>query len=672
MISFPDSNIKDRVMRKYLVVQSFLALLTVMAPVMAHAQFQAPTNEELKMTEDPKAPGAAAVYLYREETTDDNLHYHGYYERIKILTEKGKEQATIHIPYEHGTFKVSDIIGRTIHADGTIIPLTAKPSDLMDSKSKGYQVNTMVFTLPSAEVGSILEYKLNLRYDDDTVVSPTWEIQQPFFVHKAHYSFKPAEGGGWHIITNSRGQTLDQLMYSVVGVSLKDVTHNVKGTFMLDLSDIPALPSDDWMPPLNTLRWKVEFYYTYAHTGVEFWNAEQKLWAKDTDRFTNPTGGLKKAVADLVAPSDTEEQKARKIYDAVMKLNNTDFTRTKTEAERKAEKLKAIKTAEDVWKQQSGSEDEIAMLYVALARSAGLKAWPMEVVNRNRALFDTRYLSTYQLDDYIAIVELNGKEVYLDPGQKMCSFGMLHWKHTFASGFRLSDKGVEIATTPPGTFKEAVEQRTADLMLDAQGNVTGTARIGMKGPDAMYWRQLAIENDSGEVKKQFNESIRDEVPEGVQADFDHFLGLDDYNLNLVAVVNMSGSLGAATGKRFFLPGLFFESHSKHPFVAQDKRITPIDVHFARMEQDSVTYHLPSGYAVESSPQTNDVTWPNHALLRIKSVAKDDTVQVVRSFARNFTLLEAADYNDLHDFYLKLATADQQQLVLTRAAAVKGN
>jgi len=37
-------------MRKYLVVPSFLALLTVMAPVMAHAQFQAPTNEELKMT----------------------------------------------------------------------------------------------------------------------------------------------------------------------------------------------------------------------------------------------------------------------------------------------------------------------------------------------------------------------------------------------------------------------------------------------------------------------------------------------------------------------------------------------------------------------------------------------------------------------------------------------
>ena len=35
-----------------------------------------PTKEELEMTSDPKVPGADAVYLYREEKTDDNLHYH--------------------------------------------------------------------------------------------------------------------------------------------------------------------------------------------------------------------------------------------------------------------------------------------------------------------------------------------------------------------------------------------------------------------------------------------------------------------------------------------------------------------------------------------------------------------------------------------------------------------
>ena len=43
------------------------------------------------MTSQPQVPGAAAVYLYREETTDDKLHMFSIYVRLKVLTEKGKE-----------------------------------------------------------------------------------------------------------------------------------------------------------------------------------------------------------------------------------------------------------------------------------------------------------------------------------------------------------------------------------------------------------------------------------------------------------------------------------------------------------------------------------------------------------------------------------------------------
>src|SRR5580704_4497012 len=117
------------------VLVCFSALiLSVAFPVLLHAQFQEPTKEELAMTEDPKAPGAAAVYLNLEEITDDPLHYHSFYARIKVLQEKGKELATVELPYQRGDFKVTDIHGRTIHADGTVIPLTGKPEDLLISK----------------------------------------------------------------------------------------------------------------------------------------------------------------------------------------------------------------------------------------------------------------------------------------------------------------------------------------------------------------------------------------------------------------------------------------------------------------------------------------------------------------------------------------------------------
>ena len=43
------------------------------------------------MTSDPKAPGAAAVYLEIKEIANDPMHYQSYYARIKVLTEKGKD-----------------------------------------------------------------------------------------------------------------------------------------------------------------------------------------------------------------------------------------------------------------------------------------------------------------------------------------------------------------------------------------------------------------------------------------------------------------------------------------------------------------------------------------------------------------------------------------------------
>jgi hypothetical protein len=332
-----------------------LSLLALASPALLRAQFQEPTQDELKMTADPKAPGADAVYLYREETTDDSLHFHSYYERIKILTEKGKELATISTPYERGPFKVTDIKGRTIHADGSIVLLTAKPTDLMDEKTKGLQVNTMVFTLPSAEVGSILEYRLQLRYDDNLYVKPSWQIQQPYFVHKAHYMFNPPHLGAWESISDTSGHNLDRLMYSAVALPLASVVAETVGRYTVDLSDIPPTPREDWMPPLNTINERIEFYYTYARSAKDYWDSEGKHWAKETERFTNPGREVKDTVDQIVSTSDSEEQKARKIYAAVMKIDNTDFSRAKSDAERKAEKLKPIKNAEDVWKQKAGS-----------------------------------------------------------------------------------------------------------------------------------------------------------------------------------------------------------------------------------------------------------------------------------------------------------------------------
>jgi hypothetical protein len=652
-------------------LQIALLMLVIGAslPEIAWAQFQPPTDEELKLVAEPKAPGAAAIYLYREETVDDNLHYHGFTARIKVLTEKGKELATVQVPYLKGEGKITDIKARTIHADGTVIPLNVKPSDLVEQKGAGYQVNKVVFTMPSVEVGSILEYKWELRYSDDTLSSPYWDIQQPYYVRKAHYSFVALKD--LNNVRDNNGNIANRLLYSTL--LPQDVKVNYEAAsqrYTVDIADVPAIPDEEFMPPIGAWIEKVRFYYSPYDSPEEFWKKEGARWSKEMDRFADQSKGLKEAVSKIVAPDDKEDAKARKLYDAVMALENTDYTRKKSQAELKNLHEKQAKDAEDVWKQKSGDSEELALLYLAMVRSAGLKAYALRVCNRDQEIFNQHLLSVGQLDDVLVDVVLDGKDTVVDPGERFAGFGELAWNHTQAGGIRQSEKGVVFAGTPVNVYKSAVTMQTADLTIEKDGSVKGTARITMTGPAALRWRHVAIENDEDEVKKQFNEEIKGMVPDGVTAEFDHFLGLEDYHSQLMAVLKVSGSMGTVTGKRMIVPGVFFRTRSKHPFVAEAQRIAPVDMQYAETLQDQVSYHLPETLVVDTPPAATSIPWGGHAVMDLKSTTDKDGITITRNLVRGFAMLPPKDYPELRDFYQKVATADQQQMVLTAAPVGK--
>ena len=182
-------------MRKSFFLCGAIGFLAVVSPALLRAQFQPPNPDELKMTSDPKAPGADAVFLEIRESDNNPLHYRHYYARIKVLTEKGKELGTIKLEYakDHSYFKIVDVQGRTIHPDGTVVPLAIKPENLLVTRNAALEVEQKVFTLPSVEVGSVLEYSYELSYDPHYFHSPTWEVQQHYFVRTAHYDFTPYE-----------------------------------------------------------------------------------------------------------------------------------------------------------------------------------------------------------------------------------------------------------------------------------------------------------------------------------------------------------------------------------------------------------------------------------------------------------------------------------------------
>src|SRR5579871_819229 len=77
--------------------------------------------QDLKMTDLKEQPGAPAVVLNREEIDDDMNNVQTVTERIKILSDAGREYANVELPYSRRGFSITGISGRTVHADGSVV-----------------------------------------------------------------------------------------------------------------------------------------------------------------------------------------------------------------------------------------------------------------------------------------------------------------------------------------------------------------------------------------------------------------------------------------------------------------------------------------------------------------------------------------------------------------------
>ncbi len=157
----------------------------------AAAEWPAITPEDKATTSVPQQPDAPAIILYREENTDDTKNFRTVYLRIKVLTEAGRKYADVEIPVGRSPFTISQLSGRTVHADGQIIPLEDQPVDKVVVRDHGVRMHVKAVTLPSVQVGSILDYRYSLHFPEGSRNAPEWMVQSALFTRKAVFKFVP-------------------------------------------------------------------------------------------------------------------------------------------------------------------------------------------------------------------------------------------------------------------------------------------------------------------------------------------------------------------------------------------------------------------------------------------------------------------------------------------------
>jgi hypothetical protein len=655
------------------------ALALVMTASLAHAGdvFMKPTPEELKMTSMPGYPAVPAVVLFREQITKDDLHVIQHYDRIKVLSEEGKRYANVELNYYTVTDagednfyddkSVGDIVGRTIHPDGTVIPFTGKPYLKVIEKHNEGKFQAKVFTLPDVEVGSIIEYRYETRYQDHAFESPDWYIQGDLYVKAAHYAWYPT----LKELVDSKERPINAISWFPIlpaGAKIEHTTlpatsnGGAQQIYELTVKDVPPTVDEEYMPPISSFTYRVLFNFTAYRTSEDFWKSEGKEWSKHQDSFANPNGALKDATQKITEGATTQDQKLQKIYAAVMELENTHFTREHERREDKAAGEGKISSAADVLSHKRGTPAQMTELFVGMARAAGMKAYLMLVPDRSERIFTPSWLSFQQFDDIVAIVNVDGKEMFFDPGERDCAYGHLAWQHTIVRGLRQTDNGTDFGQTPEEAYANNRSQRVANLNMDEKGNITGTIDLTYVGSAALAWRQTALRGDDESLKHELRTSLEKMLPKTLEVKVTDIKDLSDYEKPLKVSFDVKGGLGTPTGKRLVLPADLFESSSSATFP-HETRENAVYFHYPHAVQDALRINFKQGFEVEAVPSEAKLSLPKRAVYTMTVEPTPTSFTTRRNYTIGDILIIKADYPALRTFYSQFESKDQESVVL---------
>ena len=625
--------------------------------------------EELALKDNAFDPGSPAVILEYEVQTDNTKSTETVYKRIKVFREEGKKYGDIEIRYVEKFTKVEEIRARVTSSSGKSEDFNGAIYDKEVIKVKKFLYNAKTFTLPNIEVGSVIEYYYRLHWHSDipdviknpgrylitetfAYLAAEWEIQQDIAVRHGRFTLHPVMGA--RTVIHSHGLP-------------KDVTKNVSidGTRELEVNYIPAFQKEEYSPPEENLKIRADIFYTLGMYGDDirpFWLSLARRESEYYEKFIGKPKDVQKEADRLLQPGDNEETKLQKIYARVQQIRALSYEPEKTKKERKQESLKENKSVEDVLNRGYAFANEINLVFIALTRAAGFRAYPVRVAARNRAFFVAERPDPYQLNSLVAEVIIGSKPRFLDPATMYCPDQFLPWEETDAGGIRVDRFETKLETTPRPESKDAVTRRTAELHLDAEGNLDGKLSVSYEGQEALRRRLKAIDQDEAERRKELEDEVQHLLAQGGSAKLITAEGWTVSGAPLKAQFEIQvPGFASRASQRLMMPVAVFHSSGQHPF-ASTRRVNPVYFDYPTESYEEVKLELPLGLQIESLPSTTRIE-RGPTVYESTSTKQGNVVDLKRTLKMAAYYVPADRYPALKQFYEQIRAADEQQAVL---------
>ena len=630
------------------------------------------TPAELAMKDNPKQAGGPAMILYYAVDTDNAKSTETHSMRIKIFNDEGKKYANVEIPYVEKYSQVEEIQGRAIGSDGKVTAFADQIYDREIVKAKKFRYHAKVLTLPNVQSGSVVEYTFRMHYKEKvpsqyqhpqqyifergmTYPAAEWTVQRNLYLKHGHFTLLPVKGA-----------RVEEFRLGLpTGVLLQRLGD---GSLQFDVDDIAGFDEEEYSPPEENLKGRINLYYAAGFYGSEsYWRGLAAMRAKDYDAFI----GVKKSkiidgeVARLVSPNDSDETKLKKIYSRVQHIRALDYEELKTVRELKQEHLKENKNAEEVLERGYAYGNEINLLFIAMARAAGFEAHPVLVSSRRRGFFLKDYPNHEQLDAMAVVVRTSGKNYFLDPQSRYCPFDLLPWTLTSAGGVVADVQNPRVGNTPIPKSEETVSRTEGTLKLSEEGSLKGTLQVSYRGQGALTERHWAIGEDDTKRREHLEESMKSLLPPSATVKLLTVDGWEKTGEPLKIAYEIGVPNYATTaGRRMIFPLGVLHTMEKNPFPSP-RRTHPVYFEYPYEIYEDITIELPTGMQAENLLENRKVD-QGSVTYEFAAKSEGNALRVKRARRLGAYLISVEQYPNLLMYFNQVLAGDAQQVTLRKA------
>ncbi|MGB8507529.1 MAG: DUF3857 domain-containing protein [Pyrinomonadaceae bacterium] len=522
-----------------------------------------------------------------------------HYIRIKVFTERGREsQSKVDILAQkvgNREIKITDVAGRTIKPDGTIVEL--KKEDVFERtiiRTSGLKLKAKSFSMPGVEPGAIIEYRWRETRGDSFSNYDRLEFSRDIPVQSVKYYIRPSDNR--YLAAAGIGMRVQ--FFKVEGAPFKK---EKDGFYSITQSNVPAYHEEPNSPPEYSVRPWMLIYYTEDKklSAAAFWKDYGKQTYEEGRSNIKVNDDVKRKAAELVGDATTPDQKIERIFEFCRTQIKDAFDDANGMTAEQREKVKENKSPADTLKRGIGNGYDIDMLFAALATAAGFEARVAHLADRGDTFFDATFPDSYFMRAYDIAVRVGDEWRFFDPASAYVPYGMLRWQEEGQSALLSDPKEPTFVKTPISGPEKSVEKRTANLKLADDGTLEGDVRLEYTGHIAAGMKEAYDDDSPTEREEALKDRFKSQMA-GIEITDIKIENVTDPVKPFVYAFHVKvAGYAQRTGKRLFIQPAFFQHGASALFSTSDRK-NEVYFHYSWSEEDRVEITLPEGFALDNA------------------------------------------------------------------------